>query len=75
MQKNKIFSIILIVFIFQIVHSQNPTANEFEKQMESNSKLILDKDYFLLGTLSDYLGRQKTYKCNTFVDDYYKGEA
>jgi hypothetical protein len=25
--------------------------------------------------LSDYLGRQKTYKSNTFVDDYYKGET
>ena len=75
MQKNKIVFIILIVFAFQIVQSQNPTANEFEKQLKSNSKLILDKDYFLLGTLSDYLGRQKTYKSNTFIDNYYKGET
>jgi hypothetical protein len=45
MQKNKIVFIVLVLFVFQIAHSQNPTANEFEKQLESNSKLILHKDY------------------------------
>jgi hypothetical protein len=75
MKKNKIFFIILIVFAFQIFYSQNPTANELQTQQEFNPKLILNKDYFLLGTLSDYLGRQKTYKSNTFVDNYYKGET
>ncbi|PRZ26464.1 hypothetical protein [Flavobacterium granuli] len=73
MKKNKIFFIILIVFAFQLIHSQNPTAYEFQWQKEPNPELILDKDYFLLGTLSDYLGREKTYKNDDFVDNYYKG--
>jgi hypothetical protein len=75
MKKNKIFFIILTVFAFQFVHSQNPNADEFQGQHKPNPKLILDKDYFLLGTLSDYLGREKTYKNDDFVDNYYKGEA
>jgi len=73
MKKNKILFIIL--FAFQLVYSQNPTTYESQKQHKPNPKLILDKDCFLLGTLSDYLGRQKTYKSNTFVDNYYKGET
>lgn len=75
MKKNKIFFIIVTVFAFQLVHSQNKTASEFQVKNEPNPKLILDKDYFLLGTLSDYLGRQKTYKNDDFIDDYYKGET
>lgn len=74
MKKNKIFFIILVVFAFQLVHSQNPTAYEFQLQ-KPNPELILDKDYFLLGTLLDYLGRQKTYKSGDFVDNYYEGET
>lgn len=74
MKKNKIFFIIVAVFAFQFVHSQNPTAYESQLENEANPKLILDKDYFLLGTLSDYLGRQKTYKNNDFIDNYYKDE-
>jgi hypothetical protein len=72
---NNIFFIIVTVFAFQFVHSQNPTAYEFQGENETNPKLILDKDYFLLGTLSDYLGREKTYKNDDFVDNYYKGET
>jgi hypothetical protein len=75
MQKIKILFIILIVFVFQLAHSQNPTANKFQSQQKANPELILHKDYFLLGTLSDYLGREKTYKNNTFVDNYYKDET
>ena len=71
MKKNKIFFIILIVFAFQIVHSQNP----IQRQQKPNPELILDKDYFLLGTLSDYMGRQKTYKNDNFIDNYYEGET
>jgi len=73
MKKNKIFFIFLIIFAFQLVHSQNPTAYEFQWP-KPNPKLILDNDYFLLGTLGDYLGRYKT-KNDDFIDDYYKGET
>jgi hypothetical protein len=75
MKKNKFFFTLLIVFAYQLVHSQNPTTYDFQRQQEFNPKLILDKDYFLLGTLSDYLGRQKTYKDDDFIDSYYEGET
>jgi hypothetical protein len=66
---------ILIFFTFQFVDGQNPITYEFQDQQKTDPKLILDKDYFLLGTLSDYLGRQKTYKNDDFIDHYYKGES
>lgn len=74
MKKNKLFFVILAVLVFQLVHSQNPNSYEFQSKQESNSRLILDKDYFLLGTLLDYMGRDKTYKNPDVIDNYYKGE-
>ena len=74
MKKNKISFIILVVFVFQLVHSQNQTTHELQWK-KPNPELILDKDYFLLGTLLDYLGRQKTYKNDDFIDNYYEGET
>lgn len=74
MKKMKTFFIVLVFFAFQFDHSQNLNGYEFQLEQKPKSQLILDRDYFLLGTLSDYLGREKTYRNDDFVDNYYKGE-
>jgi hypothetical protein len=65
--------VIKVFFCFAVVFGLNKDSQS-QSNVEQNSKVILDKDYFLLGTLSDYLGREKTMNCNDYVDDYYSGE-
>lgn len=74
MKKIKSFFLVLVLFAFQFDYSQNINSYEFQLERKSKPQLILDKDYFLLGTLSDYMGRQKSYRNDNFVDNYYKGE-
>ena len=37
-----------------------------------SKEVKIDYDYFLLGTLGDYMGREKYLKTINRVDDYYK---
>lgn len=74
MKKMKTFFIVLVLFAFQFDHSQNFNGYAFQLKQKPKNQLILDKDYFLLGTLLDYMGRDKTYKNPDIVDNYYKGE-
>lgn len=75
MKKHILIVVIIIVIPLLIIFGQNSTNNKLQNQNKSNPELILDKDYFLLGTLSDYLGRQKSYKNESFIDEYYEGES
>lgn len=47
-----------------------------DKKMERylNRKNLLDNEYFLLGTLSDYMGREKYRQVNGRVDRYHPSE-
>lgn len=67
-------SILFVAIVVQFNCAQNFKDKQSQSGQDSKSKLTLDRDYFLLGTLSDYLGREKTYRNNDFVDNYYKGE-
>ena len=53
--------IILLIFLTPLAYNQN-------------EKPEIDNDYFLIGTLGDYMGREKFKNIEERVDKYYKSE-
>lgn len=58
----KLFSLYFILS-FVLISFENKTTNTH-----------IDNDYFLIGTLSDYMGREKYKKVDSRVDRYYQSE-
>lgn len=41
---------------------------------QNNKKILIDNEYFLIGTLSDYMGREKYQDVEEWVDKYHQSE-